>query len=775
MKQTSLFGNLPKLNQATQELNKSIVQKAKAPKKSRTTTVRASGAKTSSALSKKIALLVDTLKSRLEDKGEYECIRTEERFREFMQKLRASKHTFPALDTETTGLDPIVNKIVGLCLYVKGEKPAYIPISHTDMSGNRLAEQIDIEIVREELQKCIEEEVAFVFHNAKFDMRVLKNSLKMEQYVKCHWDTQLAANYLNENEKHQLKPLFDKYVSRNAEDESDTFSSLFSGIPFNYIPIEYAYIYGAKDGLITHQLFEFQDDYLNPEHEKCKSQDLTEAAKFFRETEIPLTEVICAIEDEGVAIDKEKATELSVKYNAELEEVQKKFNEVAKKFDFSKLSQDLREKLSNPINLNSPTQLAIVIYDYLKLSSVDRRSPRGTGEEVLVKLSEKYPEHKDFFDVILEFRGINKLLTTYIEKLPAIVKEETGRLHGSFNPYGAKTGRFSSSDPNLQNIPSKNKEIRKMFVADEGQVFVGGDFSQQEPRVLAHLSYVLFNDNRMMQSYLDGKDLYSWMAAEVYKVPYDECKEFRPDGSTNAEGKKRRNSVKSILLGLMYGRSTASIAEQLGTSTDEAQKIVDMLFNAFPSIKDVVEYFKRMVREKGYVQTVYGRKRRLPDYNLPKYDFVEMNDRSKKITDDAVRQYYAMKMNNAWGNKARLEVKKDANSKGVWIIENDMKISEAERQILNSVIQGTGADITKRAMLLVGKDERLKELGFKLILTVHDEIIGKCPRENALECRDRMQELMLKSTEGDIVVPMSVDCEITERWYGEEISAQLAS
>jgi DNA polymerase I len=774
LKQNSLFGNLPKLTQQTKELNKAIVQKTKAPKKSKTTTVRATGSRTSNALAKKVSLLVDTLKSRLVDTGEYICIREESSFREYMQKLREKKHTFPALDTETTGLDCIINKMVGLCLYVEGEKPAYIPMHHTDLTGQRIENQLGDDIVREELQKCIDEKVKFVYHNATFDMRVVRNSLSMNKYLGCHWDTQIAGNYLNENEPHGLKPLWDKYVSGKV-DESDTFSSLFKGIPFNYIPIEYGYIYAAKDPLITHQLFRFQAPFLDASTAQCKGQDLIEASKFFRETEMPLTEVICEMEDEGVAIDKEKASELSEQYTAKLQEVQKRFDKIAETFDFSKLSTELREKIGNPINLNSPQQLSIVIYDYLKLSSVDRKSPRGTGEEILLRLAEKHPEHKDFFDVILEFRGINKLLTTYIEKMPSIVKEQTGHLHGSFNPYGAKTGRFSSSDPNLQNIPSKNKEIRKMFVADEGYVFIGGDFSQQEPRVLAHLSYVLFKDDRMMKSYLEGKDLYSWMAAEVYHTTYDECREFRADGSTNPEGKKRRASVKSILLGLMYGRSTASIAEQMGTSTDEAQKIVDMLFNAFPAIKDVVEYFKRMVSDKGYVKTVYGRKRRLPEYNLPKYDFMKFDDKKTQIEDENVRQYYWHRMQNAWGNKARLEIKKDANAKGVWIVENDMKISEAERQILNSVIQGTGADITKKAMVIIGQDEQLREWGFKLLLTVHDELIGKAPKENALKCRDRMRELMLKSTEGDIVVPMSVDCEVTERWYGEDIADSLAS
>lgn len=774
-KQKSLFGNLPQLNEATKELNKAIVQKSKSPKKSKTTSVRQTAEKNASTIAKKVALLTETLKSRLVDTGEYECIRTEERFREYMKAVREGKHTFPAIDTETTGLDPLIDTIVGVCLYVVGEKPCYIPMFHTDLLGNILPNQISLEVMREELEKCIDEDVTFVYANATFDMRFVKNSFEMTRYLKIKWDTQTAGSYLNENEPHGLKYLYNKYVS-NEEEESETFSSLFKGIPFNFVPIEIGYIYAAKDPLITHQVFKFQELYLDETHSLCISQDLVNAGRFFKETEMPLVEYICEMENEGVKIDKEFASELSVKYNLMLDEVTNRFTEVSKEFDFSKLDIELRSKLSTPVNLNSPVQLAIIFYDAMKLDSVDRKSPRGTGEEVLEKLVAKYPKHKKFFDVILDHRGITKLLTTYIDKIPRLVKEKTGRVHGSLNPYGAKTGRFSAKDPNMQNIPAKNKEIRKMFIADDDYVLIGGDFSQQEPRVLAHLAFVLFDERKLLDAYLAGKDLYAWMASLVYKLPYSHCLETAEDGTKNpAEYKKRRSSVKEIVLGLMYGRKTKSVAELLGISEAEAQKIVDIMFSEFPAIERVVDHFNTMTREKGFVQTVYGRKRRLPDYNLPKYTFLQKADKAKEIEDDAVKAYYTQKMNGAWGKEKRDVVWQDAFSKGVFIIDNSFKIAEAERQILNSVVQGSGGDITKKAMVEIGRSKRLRELGYKLLLTIHDELIGKAPKENALECAKIMQELMLKSTEDTIVVPMSVDVEIFNRWFGEDLTEQLRS
>lgn len=555
MKQTSLFGNLPQLNKKTRELNKKVVEKANQPKAtSKTVSVR--GAKSgASSIIKRVESVVQVAKQKLIVDDSLLLLRDEQDFKEYMRIVRANGHA--ALDTETTGLDPIENKLVGVCLYTPNEKAVYIPTGHTDYTDNLIPNQIDPELVRQELQKCINQDVGFILHNAKFDMRVLKNQLEMDKYIKCIWDTQIAGNMLNEIEPHGLKYLWNKYVNRNAEDEAETFDTLFEKIPFNYIPMEIGYIYAAKDPKMTYELYQFQKQFLDPESPKCVEKELDDVARLLNEIEIPLIEHICQMEDTGVSIDDKKASELSEKYHEMLEVAEQRFQEEVRKIDLSRLTVEQMSKLSDPINVGSPTQLAIIIYDALKMTSTDKRKPRGTGEEILMNLKQKHPKYGPFFDSIVEYKGIKKLLSTYIDKLPALVKETTGKLHGQFNQYGAKTGRFSSSDPNLQNIPSRNKEIRKMFIASPGYVLIGADYSQQEPRVLAHLCYELFGDDRLMNVYKEGKDLYAWMASEIYKVSYEDCKEFKQDGTKNPEGKKRRDSVKSIILGQQLGRLIA--------------------------------------------------------------------------------------------------------------------------------------------------------------------------------------------------------------------------
>lgn len=770
-KQQSLFGNLPQLNNETKEMYYEVLNRTKPVKRAKTTTVHLDSG-VSTGLARKLSLLVEALRNRLVDKGEHEIIRTKERFHEYMAFVRSQKHLFPALDTETTGLDPIDDKVVGIGIYVPGALPVYIPYGHTELDGTLIVDQIAAEWIRDEMELCADEGVKWVYHNAPFDMRFMKNTFNLTRYPLAHWCTQLAANYLNENEPHQLKPLWDKYVSKQPDEESDVFNSLFKGIKFNYVPIELGGIYAAKDPKITHELFKFQEPFLTPDHPNCIHQDLVEASIFFHTTEMPLTEYVCEMEDEGVNVNRDKSDELAKDYNKLLNAASEKCQSFIKQFKLHQLPQTLTQKLGNPVNLSSPDQLSIIIYDYLRLPPADKKKPRGTGEEILEKLMEKHEEHRAFFKAILEYRGIIKLLSTYIEKFPQLVKAKTGKLHGFFKQYGAKTGRFSSKDPNLQNIPSRNKEIRKMIEAKLGWVLIGGDFSQQEPRVLAHLAFKLFGERKLMDAYLAGKDLYAWMASEVYKVSYEECLEFAADGTKNPpECKQRRSSVKDLVLGLMYGRSTKSVAVKLGIDVDKAQEIVDMLFNEFPAIKMVVEYYHHMVRERGYIKTVFGRKRRLPDYNLPPYEFFILATGERAAAE--VGEYYTILLNNAKWFDDRKAIMSAALEKGILIKDNDYKIAEAERQILNSVVQGTGADITKKAMVLIGQDTQLREWGFKMLLTVHDELIGTAPEENALKCAERMQQLMLDSVADEIVVPMSVDCEIFRYWNGEDITEEL--
>ena len=420
--------------------------------------------------------------------------------------------------------------------------------------------------------------------------------------------------------------------------------------------------------------------------------------------------------------------------------------------------------------------------------SPDKKSPRGTGEDIL-----KHYDHP-IVQAILEYRSMSKLLSTYVEAIPGYINKRTGKLHASFNQYGAKTGRFSSSDPNLQNIPSKaiklsdgtkidaGHDIRQMFIAGEGQVIVGGDFSQQEPRCLAHMS----GDEHMINAYLEGKDLYGTIASKIYKMPYEECLEFRPNGEVNPEGKARRTSVKPVLLGIMYGRGVPSIAEQMKITPKEAQGIIDDFYNGFPKVKDFVDFAQQFAHDYGFVETAWGRKRRLTnmlldpieikkcvkdydeDFDVFAFNADEVIPQDDYVSDEVYYKYVRL-MKQAFGRAKKQEVIDLALKEGYVITDNSAKIAEAQRQCVNSIIQGSAADMTKITMIKIHDDEELNKLGYKLIIPVHDEVLGVCPKENAKAVRDRLEYIMVHIVDGFFKIPMKCDIEVTERWYGEGI------
>ena len=338
----------------------------------------------------------------------------------------------------------------------------------------------------------------------------------------------------------------------------------------------------------------------------------------------------------------------------------------------------------------------------LNVDSVDKKYPRGTGESILHKIVERTDNEdiKELCNAILEYREIAKLINTYIDKLPNCVSPTDGRIHCKFNQYGADTGRFSSSDPNLQNIPSHNKDIRKMFKATDGYVLMSSDFSQQEPKCLAALCRKQ-GDSQMYNTFMEGKDLYAEIASVSFNTAYEDCLEFRADGTTNTEGKERRSQAKSILLGVLYGRGVSSIAEQLGTTTEKAQSIKDSVFRGFPAIEKFEQDSLDMAWELGYVTTVCGRKRRLPDYQLPNFEYkwkdgARPSDDLLNFDDDGSREEdvpietcerYERLLRNArpWDKRKIFE---KANREGIWIIDNSAKIADAERQCVNARIQG---------------------------------------------------------------------------------------
>lgn len=717
-----------------------------------------------------------------------ELVTEEKRIKEYFDK--AISNGILAIDTETNGLDRIDGKIAGLCLYTPGEKGIYIPIGHTSyMTGAEYKKNVSTKIIQREFNRC--RNVRYILHNAKFDMHILHWMVGVD--IVPYWDTMIAANLLDENEPHGLKVLYQKYVV-GAEEEKKvaSFSSLFNGIEFNKIPPEVGYMYAAFDPIMTYELYKFQELYLTKGTYECDIKGLERVADVFRNIEMPVIEVVFNMEVQGVDIDTELASKLKAEYTGYMTRAEEKFHTELNKLEpfINKLrvtSPAKYEKIKDGIDISSPQQLAILFYDVLGFVSPDNRKPRGTGEEIL-----KSFQHP-ITDAILEYRAMAKLLSTYIDAIPEHISKRTGKLHANFNQYGAKTGRFSSSDPNLQNIPSQKKklsdgtvidaghDIRQMFIAGEGQVIVGGDFSQQEPRCLAHMS----GDESMIDAYKHGKDLYATMASKVYKVPYEDCLEFRPNGAVNPEGKARRTSMKPILLGIMYGRGIASIAEILNISVKDAQAIVDDFYDAFPKVKQFVQDSQDFARDYGFVTTAWGRKRRLPNMQL---DLIEVKRNTTAISDsfnpldfsqtvneddeveDEVYYKYLKLMNRAYGKEAKQRVKDLAKQEGYDIIDNGGYIADAERQCVNSIIQGSAADMTKLAMNKIFRDEELNRLGYKLIIPVHDEVLGVCPKENAKAVAERLEYIMIHVVDGFFAIPMKTDIEVTERWYGNNIN-----
>lgn len=721
-----------------------------------------------------------------------ELVTDPNRIEEYLQVTL--KNGILAVDTETNGLDRIDGKIAGICLYTPGEKGIYIPVGHVSyMTNQPLKDNVPCETMKNFFKVCNEHNIKYILHNAKFDMHILYWMIGVK--IVPYWDTLIAGQLLNENEPHGLKVLYQKYCVRADEEQQVAkFNTLFNGIEFNSIPPSVGYMYAAFDPIMTYELYKFQEQYLDKEvGQYCYRKGLERVADVFREIEIPLIEVVFDMEVQGVDIDTDLAKELKDKYTYYMNLAVDNFKaqiielEVAGAFDELRVKHpDKFNKISElgdiKINIASNAQLVILFYDVLKLDPP--KGQRSVGEEQLKQL------HHPLVDCILEYRGMSKLLSTYIEAIPNHIAKKDGKLHANFNQYGAKTGRFSSSDPNLQNIPSKTKklsdgtvidaghDIRQMFIAGEGNVIIGGDFSQQEPRCLAHMS----QDENMINAYLHGKDLYATIASKLYNKPYEECKEFRPDGTVNPEGKQRRSSVKPILLGIMYGRGVNSIAEQMNITKEEAQQVINDFYKQFPKVKEFVEFAQENARTYGFVETAWGRKRRLPNMQLDPIEITVENPNlistfnpldfssteNTEVSDEVYYKYLRL-MNRAYGREAKEKVKQQAKAEGYKLVDNGGYIADAQRQCVNSIIQGSAADMTKIAMIQIHRNKRLRELGYKLIIPVHDEVLGVCPKENAKEVRDILEYIMVHVVDDKFEIPMKTDIECTYRWYGEGI------
>ena len=333
----------------------------------------------------------------------------------------------------------------------------------------------------------------------------------------------------------------------------------------------------------------------------------------------------------------------------------------------------------------------------------------------------------------------------------------------------------------MQNIPSKNNEIRLMFTASEGNVLVGSDFSQQEPRLLSEYS----GDEKMIGAYREGKDLYATIGTGVFHNNYWDNMEHHEDGSPNPEGKTRRKKMKILLLGIMYGMGSSSIASSLGISLDEAQSIIDNFYNGFPKVRKWIDKTIEDAKINLYVEDFWGRRRRFPDFSLPKFEIKRKDESAYRFfnpilgckgiekEDSEINDFREM-LSNARGKKQIENIIDKANKCGIVIKDNSGFISQAERQCVNARVQGGAASMSKIAMIKVHKSQELKSLGFKLLLAIHDELIGECPYENRDKVADILSTIMKESAKPQVSsVPFKCDAEIEKQWYLNDYSDHL--
>ncbi|EGU4189496.1 DNA polymerase I [Vibrio parahaemolyticus] len=600
------------------------------------------------------------------DRSQYETILDEASFNAWLEKLKAAE--LFAFDTETDSLDYMVANLVGLSFAIDEGIAAYVPVAHDYLDA---PEQLDRDWVLEQLKPILEDDAqAKVGQNLKYDASVLaRYGIEMKG---IKYDTMLASYVYNSvGGKHDMDSLALRFLQHSCISFEQIAGKGKNQLTFNQIELEQASPYAAEDADVTLRLHNRL--FANIEQdEKLKS--------VYEEIEMPLVPVLSRIERTGVLIDDMKLSAQSVEIAARLEELEQKAYEIAEQ----------------EFNMNSPKQLQAILFEKMGLPVV-KKTPSGTpstNEEVLQELALDYPLPK----LILEYRGLAKLKSTYTDKLPKMINPSTGRVHTSYHQAVTATGRLSSTDPNLQNIPIRNEEgrrIRQAFVAPAGYKVLAVDYSQIELRIMAHLS----GDQALLDAFRDGKDIHAATAAEIMGVSIDQV------------SSEQRRRAKAVNFGLIYGMSAFGLAKQLGIPRGEAQAYMDKYFERYPGVMQYMEDTRSAAADKGYVETIFGRRLHLPEI------------------------------------KSR----------------NGMRRKAAERAAINAPMQGTAADIIKKAMLLV--DQWIQEEGngrVKLLMQVHDELVFEVEESSLSEIESKVQKMMESAAE--LKVPLVAEAGHGDNW-----------
>ena len=600
------------------------------------------------------------------DSSAYLTVLDEAAFNTMLQQLNASAIT--AFDTETTSLDYMQAELVGFSVAIASGIAWYVPVAH-DYVGAPV--QLERDWVLSHIKPWLENATkAKVGQNLKYDQSVLARygiTLKGVQF-----DTMLESYVLNSvASRHDMDSLALKYLGKKTISFEDIAGKGAKQLTFNQIELEKAAQYAAEDADITLQLHQTLWPQLQ-QHQGLKT--------VLQDIEMPLIDILSRIERHGVLID-------SSLLNKQSEQLAKRIAE---------LEQLAYEQAGKPFNLASPKQLQEILFDQMQLP-VLKKTPTGapsTAEEVLAELALEY----DFPKLITEHRGLSKLKSTYTDKLPKMQNPQTGRVHTSYHQAVAATGRLSSTDPNLQNIPIRTEEgrrIRQAFIAPAGKKILAVDYSQIELRIMAHLS----QDQALLDAFAQGKDIHRATAAEVFGVALDEVTS------------EQRRSAKAVNFGLIYGMSAFGLAKQLGVGRNEAQQYVDRYFERFPGVLDYMERTRKQAHEMGYVETLFGRRLYLNDINA----------------------------------------------------QNMGRRKAAERAAINAPMQGTAADIIKKAMIEVDSWlQQQAEASAVMIMQVHDELVFEVDADKVDSVKQDIVDLMAKAATLD--VPLLAEAGVGDNW-----------
>lgn len=589
----------------------------------------------------------------------YEFVNQPEHLKGLVEKLQGIDTL--CFDTETDGTDMMQSNLVGISLSTTTGSAYYVPLN---VEGG-ISEAQALEL----LQPLFSDDNSLkIAHNFKFDYIMLRRAgLKINGPA---FDTMLAGYLLDASQKLKMDTLAKKYLNYEPISIEKLIGSGRKQKTMDQIPPEEITIYACEDADITLRLYEVLYNML-------EEDDLTEIAE---KLEFPLMEVLADMEMKGVLVDRVML---------------ENFSETLRD-DLLSLEEEIYEKAETQFNINSPQQLGEVLFDKMGLPA-GKKTKTGqysTAESVLTKLAANY----EMPDLILEYRALSKLKSTYVDALPKLIDKDTGRIHTDFNQSVAATGRLSSSNPNLQNIPIRTKrgrEIRKAFVAEEGFKLLSADYSQVELRVIAAMA----EDENMMEAFHNDEDIHSRTAKEVFSL--DSIEEVDAD---------QRRKAKEVNFGIPYGVSAYGLASRLGINNDEGKEMIDQYFERFPGILEYINETKQFAKENGYVKTLMGRRRYIPQINSRNWN---------------VRSF-------------------------------------AERTAINMPIQGTAADIIKKAMIDIHEYIKENDLNTRMLLQVHDELIFEVPEAEQETVPAKLKELMENAYE--LSVPLKVEMGLADNW-----------